>query len=79
VGWPSLTCGWDRDRPASAQVKTKREDLAIFQGLLKPREVWRGAKKGASRSMVGEGFFQMLGDDRGHRTDVLVVTERVRR
>ena len=27
----------------------------------------------------GEGFFQVLGDDRGHRADMLVVTERVRR
>jgi hypothetical protein len=27
----------------------------------------------------GEGFFQVLGDDRGHRADVLVVAQRVRR
>ena len=26
----------------------------------------------------GEGFFQVLGDDRGDRADVLVVAERVR-
>jgi hypothetical protein len=27
VGWPSLTCGRDRNGAASAQVKAKREDL----------------------------------------------------
>jgi hypothetical protein len=32
VGWPRLTCGRDRNRAASAQVKAKREDLT--QGTL---------------------------------------------
>jgi len=27
---------------------------------------------------AGEGFFQVLGDDRGHRADVLVVAQGVR-
>jgi hypothetical protein len=33
VGWPRSTCGRDRNRAASAQVKAKREDLSLHGTL----------------------------------------------
>jgi pimeloyl-ACP methyl ester carboxylesterase len=37
VGWPRLTCGRDRNRTASAQVKAKREHLTRVTGRFRSR------------------------------------------
>ena len=83
---------WDGARPyrcsnraararRSAVIDSRREENRRIISPLMPviSKPWPSSRAVHSRpNRRGEGFFQVLGDDRGDRADVLVVAQRVR-